>query len=108
MFIRRQRMNLLRSYPELIHQILHGFVVLPGHKQCAGHLPALALRNDRRYFDELGSCTDYKRQQSRHSFYASRRYVNAVICSDTSPIRNTITAALHIKVLPLVRRPSCT
>ena len=39
---------------------------------------------------------------------ASRRYVSAVICSDTSPIRNTITAALHSSVLPLVRRPSCT
>ena len=27
--------------------------------------------------------------------HASRRYVSAVICSDTSPIRNTITDALH-------------
>jgi len=51
-----------------------------------------------------GTKSIWGRRATWPRFYTSRRYISPVICSETKPIRNTITAALHSSVLMLVSR----
>ncbi len=85
----------------------------------AGLVIALPTRISRSQYQQGSAYVFHNRSHIKHKYtptvgsaptdtdvYSLLRYVNAVICSDTKPMRKTITAALHNSVLMLVRRPS--
>src|SRR5690606_38650028 len=70
----------------------------------SGHLPLAA--DSGRMRGATGSRAGRRSRDARRRLHqGSRLYVRAVICSDTSPIRKTITAALNSSALMLVNRP---
>lgn len=83
--------------------------MLSRHDQVAGDLAALTRDQHWRHFDQLRPCAHNEYGELAHLGAPLRSYFlydSAVICSETSPIRKMMTAALNSSVLMFVKRPA--